>query len=101
MPWRLFTCSHATRQPCAGNTAWGEDAEDLTDEDGQPRKALQPLPPPTPEQLVSFRQIMLAAFPDHVARRMEVPTHAQGPRPYASTLLPETPVYIHPKSGSP
>ncbi|EDQ89830.1 uncharacterized protein MONBRDRAFT_18918 [Monosiga brevicollis MX1] len=62
-------------------------------------RSLPPLQPPTAAQLETVRQIILAAFPDHVARLDADASRADDPmKPYICTKVPE-PVYIERQSS--
>lgn len=79
--------------------AWGEHEGDDDVVDKKSAAAVPPLQTPTPENVAAFRQIALAAFPDHVARRADNKATGQGMIPYECTVLTDQLVYIHPSSG--
>lgn len=79
--------------------AWGEEAGDGDDDAVGSTASVKPLAAPTADQLSAFRQIVLAAFPDHVARRADDKSAGPGPMPYECTILRDKLVYIHPGSG--
>eukprot|EP00730_Choanoeca_flexa_P002913 TRINITY_DN11227_c0_g1_i1.p1 TRINITY_DN11227_c0_g1~~TRINITY_DN11227_c0_g1_i1.p1 ORF type:complete len:1025 (+),score=270.17 TRINITY_DN11227_c0_g1_i1:211-3075(+) len=79
-----------------GESIWGEAGlEEFLPSKGH----VPPLKPPTEEQHETIRQIVLAAFPDHVARLDVANVTPDLPMaPYVCTEVPET-VFIHPSSA--
>lgn len=73
------------------------DAPENSDADVGTKRTLAPLPIPSDDTLTQLRQIALAAFPDHVARR-EVPAAGNRVAAYRCSAV-DALVYIHPSSS--